>query len=107
MEGGAPPHFLRWPMRTAPIAAPHLTSNASAASAERIDRGRWSPAALSPVADARGVTPDIIFTNETLLDIAQRAPQTEAELLAIPAIGAWKARTYGPDLFRIVHKGAK
>jgi ribonuclease D len=50
------------------------------------------------VADDRGVSPDIIFTNETLAEIAQRQPQTEADLLAIDAVGPWKARTYGPEL---------
>jgi ribonuclease D len=50
------------------------------------------------VADDRGVTPDIIFTNETLAEIAQRQPQTEADLLAIETVGPWKARTYGPEL---------
>lgn len=50
------------------------------------------------VAHERGVTPDIIFTNETLAEIAQRHPKTEADLLAIEAVGPWKARTYGPEL---------
>lgn len=50
------------------------------------------------VAHARGVTPDIVFTNETLAEIAQRQPQNEADLLSIEAVGPWKARTYGPEL---------
>jgi ribonuclease D len=57
------------------------------------------------IADARGVSPDIVFTNETLVEIAQRDPRSEAELLAIPAIGPWKARTYGPDLLTTLRNG--
>jgi ribonuclease D len=50
------------------------------------------------VAEERGVTPDVVFTNETLLAIAQRGPQSEDDLLTIPAIGPWKAQHYGPEL---------
>ncbi len=52
----------------------------------------------SEVAAKRDVTPDIILTNETLMEIAQRQPQSEADLLQIDAIGPWKAATYGPAI---------
>lgn len=47
------------------------------------------------VAKQRGVAPEIVFSNSILLTIAQQAPQSEADLLTIPEIGPWKARTYG------------
>lgn len=56
------------------------------------------------VAEKRGVQPDIVFTNSTLLTIAQLAPQSEAELLTISEIGPWKARTYGAAILATLRK---
>ena len=53
------------------------------------------------VADARGVAPDIILTNEVLLTIAKQQPRSPEELARIAGLGPWKLRTYGPDLLRI------
>jgi ribonuclease D len=58
---------------------------------------RWR----AKTATARGVTPDIILTNEVLLEIAKQQPRTLEDLLAFEAIGPWKAKSYGPDLLRI------
>lgn len=56
------------------------------------------------VAEARGVAPDIVFSNSILLTLAQRMPNTEAELQEIAEIGPWKARTYGAAILRTLHK---
>jgi len=56
------------------------------------------------VAEKRGVQPDIVFTNSTLLTIAQLAPTTEEEIRTIPEIGPWKARTYGPAILATLKK---
>ncbi len=56
----------------------------------------------SKVATKRGVTPDIVLTNDILMEIAKRQPQDLAALQEIAGIGPWKARTYGPELLRIV-----
>ena len=53
-------------------------------------------------ATERGVDPDIVFSNDTLLTIAMRQPTTECALQEIPEIGAWRAHTYGPEIFKIV-----
>jgi ribonuclease D len=53
-------------------------------------------------AEKRGVDPDIVFSNDILLAIAQEAPQSVAELESMPAIGPWKARTYGRQVTRLV-----
>ncbi len=92
---------LQRPLPALPEARPRpeqLLDNAAFARYEALRRWR------SKVADERGVTLDIIFNNNTLLDLAQRAPRTEAELLQLPEIGPWKARTYGPELLAILQK---
>lgn len=58
-------------------------------------------------AQQRGVDPDIIFNNDTLMQIAANPPATPTDLTQFPAIGPWKARTYGPDLIRILAKFAQ
>lgn len=56
------------------------------------------------VAEKRGVQPDIVFNNSTLLAIAQMEPRSEEEILTIPEIGPWKARTYGPAILATLRK---
>ena len=58
----------------------------------------------SRTAAARGVAPEIVLNNEVLLEIAKRQPRTLEELREIEAIGAWKAKTYGTDLLRLVRR---
>lgn len=57
----------------------------------------------SEVARERDVAPDIVLTNATLLTIAQQNPHSEAELLAVSDLTAWKARTYGPGILATLH----
>ena len=56
-------------------------------------------------AAARGVDPDIIFSNETLQKISACRPKTLVELEKIPSVGRWKAQTYGATLFRLLRNG--
>jgi ribonuclease D len=53
-------------------------------------------------AKARGVMPDIVLTNSVLLEIAQRNPRSPSELGEIPEVGAWKVRTYGPEILALL-----
>ena len=55
-------------------------------------------------ATARGVDPDIIFNNDTLLQIATQRPASSEELQKIAAIGPWKARTYGAAVLALVNR---
>lgn len=55
-------------------------------------------------AEKRGVQPDIVFSNSTLLAIAQRDPKSEEEILQIPEVGPWKARTYTPAILATLRK---
>lgn len=61
---------------------------------------RWR----AKVAEERKVALDIIFNNSTLVELAQRLPRSQAEILEIPEIGPWKAKTYGPDILALLHK---
>jgi len=53
-------------------------------------------------ARARGVDPDIVFSNDTLFAIAQCVPTSKADLQKIPDIGPWKAQNYGADVLAIL-----
>ena len=44
----------------------------------------------------------VIFTDATLIGVAQMRPATQTQLLAVPGIGAVKAQRFGADLLRIV-----
>ncbi|MXZ22763.1 MAG: hypothetical protein F4Y84_19590 [Caldilineaceae bacterium SB0665_bin_25] len=56
-------------------------------------------------AAARGVDPDIVFSNETLQQISACRPATLAELEKIPSVGRWKAQTYGAKVFSLLRNG--
>jgi len=53
-------------------------------------------------AKQRGVDPDIVFNNDTLMAIAKAAPDSESDLQKLGEIGPWKARAYGEKIFEIV-----
>ena len=44
----------------------------------------------------------IVFTDNTLIAIAELLPADEAALIAIPGIGARKLEQYGPDVLELV-----
>ncbi len=56
----------------------------------------------SETSSARGVDPDIVFSNDLLLQIVEHKPRTVEDLSQIPAIGAWKAETYGPAILQLL-----
>ena len=56
------------------------------------------------VATARGVDPDIVFNNDTLLQIATKQPDSIEALQQIAAIGPWKAGAYGAAVLAIARK---
>ncbi len=61
---------------------------------------RWR----AQVSEARGVAPDIVLTNDVLLEIVKRLPRTPDDLTRIDGIGPWKARTYGPEIVQLIHR---
>ena len=88
------------PLPELPRSAPRpelLLSPADQARFEKLRRWR------TETARRRGVGPEIVFSNDTLLEIVQRSPATEAELLQVSGIGPWKAGTYGRELFALLN----
>lgn len=86
------------PIPPLPESAPRYEQFLEKATIERFDALRtWR----SKTAAARGVAPEIVLTNEVLLEIAKRQPRTLEDLQQIEAIGPWKAKTYGPELLRL------
>ena len=81
--------------------AEHLRTAAERNCYEVLRRWRTETAA------ARGVDPDIVFSNETLLQITACRPTTVAALHEIPSVGRWKAQAYGPALFKLLGNGDK
>lgn len=61
---------------------------------------RWR----AQVAEERAVAPDIVLTNDVLLEIVKRQPRTPDELTQIDGIGPWKARTYGPAIIQLLRQ---
>ncbi|ODR26704.1 hypothetical protein BHQ19_05365 [Mycolicibacterium porcinum] len=44
----------------------------------------------------------VVFTDNTLIAIAESLPADEAALVALPGIGARKLEQYGPDVLELV-----
>jgi DNA helicase II / ATP-dependent DNA helicase PcrA len=55
------------------------------------------------VAKEQKVPAYVVFTDNTLIAIAELLPDDEAALIAIPGIGARKLEQYGPDVLDLVH----
>jgi len=53
-------------------------------------------------AEARGVDPDVVLSNEELHAIAQRHPTTLDGLAEIETLGSWRRETYGPELLDVL-----
>ena len=50
-----------------------------------------------------GVAAFVVFTDNTLIAIAESLPTDEAALVAIPGIGARKLEQYGADILALVN----
>jgi ribonuclease D len=58
------------------------------------------------LATERGVEPDVIVGNETLMDIARRNPKTPKALAKIKSLGQWQGETYGEALLTVLKEMA-
>lgn len=54
------------------------------------------------VAAERGVEPDVIINNHTLMDIARHNPKTLNKLNQIDLLGDWQCKTYGKRLLQLL-----
>ncbi len=55
-------------------------------------------------AEARGVEPDVIVSNDALVELARVHPKTPEALEHLSALGAWKAREYGAELLQVLRQ---
>ena len=53
-------------------------------------------------ATAMAVPAFVVFTDNTLIAIAEQLPNDDAALVAIPGIGARKLEQFGPDVLALV-----
>jgi DNA helicase II / ATP-dependent DNA helicase PcrA len=56
------------------------------------------------IAKEQKIPPYIVFTDNTLIAIAEMLPDDDAALIAIPGIGARKLEQYGPDVLELVRQ---
>jgi DNA helicase-2/ATP-dependent DNA helicase PcrA len=56
------------------------------------------------IAREQKVPPYIVFTDNTLIAIAEMLPDDDAALIALPGIGARKLEQYGPDVLELVRQ---
>jgi len=61
----------------------------------------------SNIAKEQKVPAYVVFTDNTLIAIAELLPDDDAALIAIPGIGARKLEQYGPDVLRMVRGRAR
>ncbi len=61
----------------------------------------------SEVAKAHDLPAYVIFNDATLVGIAQRNPQTLADLHGISGIGTKKLEAYGAEVLRVIQPGTK
>jgi ribonuclease D len=58
----------------------------------------------SEMAQRRGTDPDLVFTNDLLVQLIELKPQRIEEFTQITGIGPWKAKTYGPMLIELIRQ---
>jgi len=58
------------------------------------------------LAAERGVEPDVIMSNETLMDIARRNPKKLKTLTRLKSLGEWQAETYGQAVMQVLRDTA-
>lgn len=88
------------PQPSLPKPAPRpelLLSPEESAAYERLRKWRTERA------KARGVAPEIVFNNETLMGFVQQKPHSVEEIAAMRQVGAWKAQTYGEEVLAVLH----
>jgi ribonuclease D len=52
----------------------------------------------------RSVEPDVIASNDLLMRVASKRPQTAADLEGLPGLGAWRRAEYGSEILAEVNK---
>lgn len=99
-------HILRaiYEGRTAP--PPQYPSNHHRPDDETIARYEALRHWRNTLAAERGVEPDVIISNNTLMDIARRNPKTLSTLTKMGVLGNWQFETYGQTLLNVLKRAA-
>lgn len=57
------------------------------------------------LAEARGVEPDMVLTNQMLWAVAHRNPRSQADLVGDGLLARWQVDEFGDDLLKVIRKG--
>jgi ribonuclease D len=89
-------------LRSSPPLPPnHARSHPSDVTACRYEALRaWR----KQVAEARHVEPDVILTNQALMELARRSPLTSDALAQVKTMDEWQRRTYGADVLEVLKR---
>jgi len=58
-------------------------------------------------AEARGVEPDVLISNDVLFKLAKQAPTDLDALAALGLLGPWKLQTYGAELVAVLRRATR
>jgi ATP-dependent DNA helicase RecQ len=90
----------------APIIPRSKRARAALASTDDLDAELYLQlkALRKTIADARSVPAYIVFSDATLVQLAEHRPQNESELLKIPGVGPKKVELYGPQFLALLSR---
>ncbi len=95
---------LPWSERPRPSNGSRPGSNGRP-SAEAHARFEALRAWRNATAEAKGVEPDIVLTNQTLWALAHRNPRRHSDLTRGGLLASWQAEEFGQDLLAVVNSG--
>ena len=52
--------------------------------------------------EKRGLDSNLVLARQTLWELAEQMPADKDELAAIDGVGAWRLRTYGDDILKLL-----
>ncbi|MGC8838292.1 MAG: ribonuclease D [Anaerolineae bacterium] len=93
---------VRQALQEKPLEAPHGTSEPpDRALKDRYEALReWRRG----VAQAEGVEPDVVLSNQVLWDLAARCPTTPEELAEVPGLSTWDREEYGREVLALLRR---
>ncbi len=83
---------------------PRYHSNSQRHDEKTMDRYETLRHWRNSLAADRGVEPDVIVGNQTLMDIARRNPHSLRSLDSMDLLGDWQMETYGPALLKVLRE---
>ena len=86
------------------VSPPHYVSNNHRPSDNVLSRYETLRQWRNDIAAQRGVEPDVIINNHTLMDIARQNPKTLKKLTRMDVLGDWQFETYGEPLLKVLRR---